>query len=111
MEAIEPQSNFDAATSEKDETVKSQQDERERKANLVGNEEKNMEENGDELARAAELKGKEPEKSEMSMNEEKKADIVFQQEPVVPLRSRGNVVSFLFCISQTDFIHRHSRRK
>ena len=106
MEPNEPQSNLDdEATSEKGEIVKSQQDEREREANVEENEDKNVKENGDEVTRAAELKGEEPEiegmnppeinSPEMTMTEQRKAGMVFQQEPVVPLRSRGKLVSFV----------------
>lgn len=106
MEPNEPQSNLDdEATSEKGEIVKSQQDEREREANVEENEDKNVKENGDEVTRAAELKGEEPEieemnppemnSPEMTMTEQRKAGMVFQQEPVVPLRSRGKLVSFM----------------
>lgn len=105
LEPNEPQSNLNAATSEKGETVKSQQDETERKANVEGNEEKNVKENGDEVTRADELKGEEPEieemnppemnSPEMTMTEQRKAGMVFQQEPVVPLRSRGKLISFM----------------
>ena len=69
------------------------------------NEEKNVRENGDEVTRADELKGEEPEIEEMNppemnspeltMTEQRKAGMVFQQEPVVPLRSRGKLVSFM----------------
>ena len=103
LETNGPQSNLNAATSEKGEIVKSQQDERERKANVEENEEKNVKENGDEVTGADELKGEEPEieemnppemnSPEMTMTEQRKADMVFQQEPVVPLRSRGKLVS------------------
>ena len=105
MEPNEPQSNLNAATSEKGETVKSQQDETERKANVEENEEKSVKENGDEVTRADELKGEEYEieeinqselnSPEMTMTEQRKAGMVFQQEPVVPLRSRGKLVSFM----------------
>lgn len=105
MEPNEPQSNLDEATSEKGEIVKSQQDERERKANVEENEETNVKENGDEVTRAAELKGEEPEieevnppemnSPEMTMTEQRKTDMVFQQEPVIPLRSRGKLFSFM----------------
>lgn len=120
LEANGPQSNLNAATSEKGEIVKSQQDETERKANVEENEEKNVKENGDEVTRAAELKGEEPEiegmnppeinSPEMTMTEQRKAGMVFQQEPVVPLRSRGKLVSFILSklrtlILFTDIIH------
>lgn len=105
LETNGPQSNLNAATSEKGETVKSQQDETERKANVDENEEKNVRENGDEVAPVDELKGEEPEieeinppemnSPELTMSEQRKAGLVFQQEPVVPLRSRGKLVSFM----------------
>ena len=106
MEPNGPQSNLDdEATSEKGEIVKSQQDEREKKANVEENEEKNVRENGDEVTPVDELKGEEAEIEEMNppemnspevtMTEQRKAGMVFQQEPVVPLRSRGKVVSFM----------------
>ena len=105
METNGPQSNLNAATSEKGETVKSQQDETERKANVDENEEKNVRENGDEVTPVDELKGEEPEieeinppemnSPELTMSEQRKAGMVFQQEPVVPLRSRGKLVSFM----------------
>ena len=105
LETNGPQSNLNAATSETGEIVKSQQDERERKANVEENEEKNVKENGDEVTHAAELKGEEPEieemnppemnSPEMTMTEQRKAGMVFQQEPVVPLRSRGKLVAFM----------------
>ena len=69
------------------------------------NEEKNVRENGDEVAPVDELKGEEPEieeinppemnSPELTMSEQRKAGMVFQQEPVVPLRSRGKLVSFM----------------
>ena len=69
------------------------------------NEEKNVRENGDEVTRADELKGEEPEIEEMNppemnspeltVTEQRKAGMVFQREPVVPLRSRGKLVSFM----------------
>lgn len=93
------------ATSETGEIVKSQQDEREREADGKENEEKNVKENGDEVRRAAELKGEEPEIEEMNppemnspeltVTEQRTAGMVFQQEPVVPLRSRGKLVAFM----------------
>ena len=105
METNGPQSNLNAATSEKGEIVKSQQEERERKANVEESEEKNVKENGDEVTRADELKGEEPEieemnppernSLEMTMTEQRKAGMVFQREPVVPLRPRGKLVSFI----------------
>ena len=100
LETNGPQSNLNAATSEKGDIVKSQQEERERKANVEENEEKNVKENGDEVTRADELKGEKPEieemnSPEMTMTEQRKAGMVFQQEPVVPLRSRGKLVSFI----------------
>lgn len=105
METNGSLSNLNAVSSEKGEIVKSQQDETERKANVEENEEKNVKENGDEVTRADELKGEEPEieemnppemnSPEMTMTEQRKAGMVFQQEPVVPLRSRGKLVSFM----------------
>ena len=105
LETNGPQSNFNAATSKKGDIVKSQREERERKANVEENEEKNVKENGDEVTRADELKGEKPEieemnppeinSPEMTMTEQRKAGMVFQQEPVVPLRSRGKLVSFI----------------